>query len=123
MSNTGTQETKISAKQTNEVEIDRDSIYTEENVKGMLADQEIAEIESEKDSTVARKDSIRVQMLKTLSSPPMSLEAFIDSILEIDKRHASDFHKYYSEVRLEGNPIRKERKPYQLIKREEATDQ
>ncbi len=84
----------------------------------MLSDQKEMEIKSEKeDAIIARRDSIRIQILKDLSSPPMSLEAFTNSILELDKRYAGEFHMFYSEVRFEGNSVRKDRKPYELKQR------
>lgn len=112
MSEVRSQENTVAAKQTDQVEVDRNSIYTEENVKRMMAGQEDVEIEVKKeDANIVRQDSIKSQILKDLSSPPMSLEAFTRSVLDIDKMYASEFHKYYSEVRLEGNLVKRERKP------------
>lgn len=109
-----TQEDKIAAKQTDQVEVDRDSIYTEENVERMMADEEEAKIEFEKeDETNVQQDPTRSQILRELSSPPISLEAFIQRVLEIDERDAGKFQNY-SELRLEGNPVERERNPVEL---------
>lgn len=106
----GQQQEAIGATQTDQVKIDRNSIYSEEGVKRMLEGQEPGKAELEKSDVTA----VRSQMLKDLSSPPMSLEAFTKSVLELDRRHAGEFHEFYSRLDFQGSPVEKDRNPLGL---------
>lgn len=117
----GAQDDTLAVKQTDQVVVDRDSIYTEENVKRMLARQAEGKSELQKeDATIVGTDSIKSQMLKDLSSRPMSLEAFIKGIVEIDNRYAGEFHRFYSQVQLEGKSVKRERRPLGLRQNKET---
>ena len=98
------------ARQTDQVKIERQSIYSEENVKRMMDGQEPAPPELEKGDL----PGVRARMLKELASQPLSLEAFRNGLLEIDRRHAKDFHASYSRLVFEGRPVARERRPGKL---------
>ncbi len=111
----GAQEDRISTEQTDQVEVDRNlTIYTEENVERLMAGEEAAAIEfAREDVTSVRQEALRAQMLRELSSPPISLDAFIRRIRQIDRRSAGNFQNY-SELYLEGSPVERERTPVEL---------
>jgi len=106
----------IAATQTDKVKIDPKSIYSEESAQRMQEGEEPSKLEAEK----ADVPTMRAQMLKDLSSPPMSLDAFTKGVQEIDRKYAGDFHKFYSRLELEGRPVEKERKPGALTQQGEA---
>lgn len=93
------------------IEIDKDSIYTEESVKRMMEREEPPAADSETPAPNAAGPADRAEMLRQLPSPPMSLDAFIKAIKDVDNRYRHEFADEYSKVYFEPVPLRKEREP------------
>jgi len=97
-----------------QLKIDKNSIYTEENVKRMIEGEDELDKMEKEEGVIAKRDSSRAKMLTDLATPPMSFEAFSKAVLEVDRKYKNDFLKFYSKVDFEGKPVQKERSPIQL---------
>jgi hypothetical protein len=106
------QQDSVATEQTDKVKVGAESIYSEENVKRMMEGGEAAK--PEREDVAGDRGESRARILRALPTAPMSLKLFEERIRAIDKSYAHEFREFYSEVRLDGSPVQRERKPVGL---------
>ncbi len=112
LSNQNARITNIQNKESSTLVIRPNNIYSEENVKNLIENEEQPSLKLERPESINRQnDSLKVQYLRSLSPQPLSVELFSKSIVETDKKHQGDFGKFYSKVNFDGKLVQREKTP------------